>query len=251
MQYPQSFMNQNLLANISTFNILSNSIPTYLPMNMPSMPLPFNNSYLDLYNTMLMWKLQSAAQSEQLIKAQSLEANTHHLLQQTKQAKFTDDIEQTSTPTSPNKELLVSLALCDPNKSIKAHLKDIIYFILNHFGTSNEEMLKIERLKYRNNKELLLIFDALIAKYSSSVKTREEMIKYVFRKGLKFMKQNLKAGRGKKGAQEPISSQKRQFKTFIEEICCKIEKEGGRLEDDDDEEDVESPPQKKSGVSPK
>jgi len=111
--------------------------------------------------------------------------------------------------------------LCDANKSVKAHLKDIIYFVLKNFGALSDEEIETEKLKYRNNQELTKVFEVLLIKYSTTVKTKEEIIKYTFRKAVKFMRQKYKKGLGSN------ETQKKTFNTFLEEM-------DGKIEDDDD-----------------
>jgi len=111
--------------------------------------------------------------------------------------------------------------LCDGNKSVKAHLKDIIYFVLRNFGALSDDEIENEKLKYRNNTELTKVFEVLLIKYSTTVKTKEEIIKYTFRKAVKFMRQKYKKGLGSNEVQ------KKHFNSFLEEMS-------GKIEDDED-----------------
>jgi len=80
----------------------------------------------------------------------------------------------------------------DPNKNTKSHIRDILDFVLENIGRISEAALEKEKAKYSFDKNLEEIFDLLIKKYSSTIKTKEEMVKYVIRRAFKSVKNHLK-----------------------------------------------------------
>ena len=202
-----------------------------LPMNAVSQDLLQKN----MANNLLMWKLHTEMQNQVLnahmAQLLELQAETKRLIKENPAGVL--NLYNNASPQDLAKNVKVYSAervlpqLCDENKSVKAHLKDIIYFVLDNFGTLSEEEMKVEKLKYRNNQELSAVFEALIIKYTSTMKSREEIMKYNFRKALKFMKQKVK-NEMKKGANcdsgaDTSPSQKRHFTTFLNEMSEKIE----------------------------
>jgi hypothetical protein len=246
MQIPNSFVNPNLLTNVGTLNLLSHPTTLSFPVNLPvpvnmfnmnfpftfSPPLPnpgvSDSANANFYNMMLMWKFQNDFQGQllkpQFFNVQEIQDNPSHISTTNSSTSEHEPFQNLPlNETFPSNQFLPEL--CDPNKSVKAHLKDIMYFVLDNVGTLSDEKFKIEKLKYRNHKELMMVFEALVSKYITAVKTKEEMVKYTFRKALKFMKLKIKKEMKKGGATE-----KRHFKTFLEEMSGKIE------EDADDNE---------------
>jgi len=183
----------------------------------------------NMLNNLMMWKLQTDMQNQvlnaRMAQLLELQAETKKLIKENPTAMNfygSPDLSKSMKMFSAEPALP---QLCDQNKSVKAHLKDIIYFVLNNFGILSEEEMKVEKLKYRNNQELSAVFEALITKYTSTVKSREEIMKYTFRKSVKFMKQKVK-NEMKKGATSDYGSDtslKRHFTTFLNEMSEKIE----------------------------
>ncbi len=200
--------------------------------------LPVNAVGQNMANNLLMWKLHTEMQNQvlnaRMAQLLELQAETKRLIKENPTGVL--NLYNNTSPQELAKNMKVYSAepvlprLCDENKSVKAHLKDIIYFVLDNFGTLSEEEMKVEKLKYRNNQELSAVFEALITKYASTMKSREEIMKYNFRKALKFMKQKVK-NEMKKGA-NCETSEKKHFTTFLNEMSEKIE------DGLDDEEEV-------------
>lgn len=115
--------------------------------------------------------------------------------------------------------------VCDPNKSVKAHLKDILHFVLNNFKILSDEEIELERLKYRNHQDLMLVFEVLIARYAAVAKSKEEMAKYSFRKALKFMKQKSKKDTKKGVTETSADIYYGNLKVFEEDFPVKIKEE--------------------------
>jgi len=238
MQHPISFNN----VSQPNLSLLSNSIPFPYNLNPAQLnALSLNQSLCsipnqdmmqrNMLNNLMMWKLHTDMQNQvlnaRMAQLLELQAETKKLMKENPTGAAmnfygTSDLSKnlkmfSAEPTLPQ--------LCDENKSVKAHLKDIIYFVLNNFGILDEEGMKAEKLKYRNNQELSAVFEALITKYTSTIKSREEIMKYTFRKSVKFMKQNVK-NEMKKGATSDYGSDtslKRHFTTFLNEMSEKIE----------------------------
>jgi len=208
------------------------------------MPTFFNPNSLqaNVLNNFLMMRMQANLQSQylnnQIMQLMKLQAETKQLLMES------SAVIKNETP-SPQSTTVIEKTpqLCDENKSIKAHLKDIIYFITKNFGTLSDEDIKLEKLKYRNIPEIVTVFEALISKYSSTVKTREEMVKYSFRKGLKAMKQKMRNEVPSGTAVDyglGNNQNKQHFRTLLNEMCEKIE------DDADDDEPIQKPSSKNS-----
>ena len=68
----------------------------------------------------------------------------------------------------------------------------ILRYFIQNIGRVRSNRLNVEREKYMNNSDLLLIFDLLMKKYIMSNKTKEEKIKYILRKAFKFLGNKLK-----------------------------------------------------------
>ena len=74
----------------------------------------------------------------------------------------------------------------------EAHVKNIVDFLILNFGLVNQSDIEREKQKYSHDEVLSQIFNNIVLKYTSMNKTKEEMIKYVFRKALKSIKDKLK-----------------------------------------------------------
>src|SRR5690606_31786120 len=75
---------------------------------------------------------------------------------------------------------------------LRANVIQILYFFLNEFGKINQENITNQRAKYNNNSSLLQLFDALVERYLSASKCREDMIRFVLRKALSFLRDSLR-----------------------------------------------------------
>jgi len=80
-------------------------------------------------------------------------------------------------------------------QDLRQEIKNILVYVLDNYGRINESVFNSEKAKYKYNKDLLAVFEALTSKYSSTIKTKEEMVKYTLRKAFKFVKNNLKKGK--------------------------------------------------------
>ena len=92
----------------------------------------------------------------------------------------------------------------DPKKGNTAKIRDIVNFFLENYGRINDACFLREEEKYKGNKDLLQVFKLLSAKYSSTIKTKEEMIKYTLRKAFKFIKGKLRKETNTKGVMKSL-----------------------------------------------
>ena len=95
-----------------------------------------------------------------------------------------ENISSTSSPTESGVPKL--------QKSNRVQIREMVEFLLVNVGHLKESELEKEKLKYFHNDILCELFDNLVSKYASSVKTKEEIIKLVLRKALKSMKNSYK-----------------------------------------------------------
>ena len=82
----------------------------------------------------------------------------------------------------------------DPDICLEAQIKYMVQFFVNSFGKVTEIDVQAERKRFGHDQNLIKVFDALVAKYTSTTKTREEMIKWVVRRALKSCKQIIRKG---------------------------------------------------------
>lgn len=71
-------------------------------------------------------------------------------------------------------------------------VKSMVEFLILNFGIVSQSEIEREKQKYSHDETLTQVFNNLVLKYTSMAKTKEEMIKYVFRKALKSIKDKLK-----------------------------------------------------------
>ena len=209
-----SFSPSNARTRASSINSLS-SVNAISPVRGPSMPI--SN---ELGGLLLTLKLQQNIQKE-IFKAQMQELleikNTlvEKLTQQQQlqiefqaQAQIQTPVQRIFSPPAQKENQAESsvkieasleepieipkLRLDSTKRSLKADIKDIIDFVLDNFGRVNESRFESEKLKYGYNKDLMSVFDLLTLKYSSTIKTKEEMVKYTLRRAFKFIKSSLK-----------------------------------------------------------
>lgn len=216
------------------FNALLHNVPSPMAPQLWSQR-PLDSTQAELLNKLMNWKYQN------YLKDQMMTLHVWRMLEARDQIKhnpkvqFTDDQKKIQKDSAKIVENLLNQPVpqpCDPNKSVKAHLKDIMYYILNNFGTLNVEELLMEKLKYRNDKELCVVFDTLLDRYASIVKTRDDMARCLLKKVVKRMKQKMRRENTKSVTNED-NARKRNFKIFFDEMS-------GKMEDDLEEEDEDS-----------
>jgi len=77
----------------------------------------------------------------------------------------------------------------------KSDIRPMVLFLLNNIGIAEEKYLAEARIHYSCDPLLSSLFDCLVTRYNTSLKTKEEMIKYTLRKALRSLR--LKVAKGK------------------------------------------------------
>ena len=161
------------------------NFPSFFP-TMPMQNMQNGNNFFQMPQKSIIQDLKPMKNTKELeetaVKKEALVANLPaSVLIEEKQnePEFTKhkDVDDSKTSTSIEK-----------NEGIQRILK---YFIQN-IGRVRSNRINAEREKYTKNTELLLIFDLLMKKYIMSNKTKEEKIKYILRKGFKYLGNKLK-----------------------------------------------------------
>jgi hypothetical protein len=203
----KTFSPTNTYQRISSLNSLSPL--TNYSLGEPAVPV----ISAEINNLLLTWKLQQTVQNE-LFKSemrQLLEVK-NSLLEKLQQQQLQSDPQTQSnqrlTPTTllnqvesvPTTSVKVEIpgenihqtVQSLQKKSLKAQIKDIIHYVLDNFGRVNEDQFDEEKIRYSFDKDLVMVFELLSSKYASTIKTKEEMVKYTLRRAFKFIKSNLK-----------------------------------------------------------
>jgi len=79
-----------------------------------------------------------------------------------------------------------------PLLDLKSYITHMLYFFIENFGKIEEIQYEQEREKYSFHINLLALFDALAEKYKLASKCREDMIRYILRKALAYLRDSLK-----------------------------------------------------------
>jgi len=98
----------------------------------------------------------------------------------------------------------------DFEKNLPAELEKMIKIILSNMGKNNDKINQLRSL-YTQNEKLLGAFDALVKKYHSSKKVKEDIVRYIMRRVLKSMKKPLKESNKIKGKKASLILCKRYF----------------------------------------
>ena len=73
-----------------------------------------------------------------------------------------------------------------------SHIDEMVSFILHNLGRAPQYQIDHQRQSYAFNNTLIELFDALVDKFSSAAKCREDMIRHVLRKALSYFKNSLR-----------------------------------------------------------
>jgi len=215
----------------SSINSLS-SVNSYSPISTPSVPV---NS--ELNSILLSWKLQQNYQNE-LFKTQmqQLLEIKNTLLEKLNQQDAPESKAQASIQIPALRENFETEkvkveALSDPipqfspktfqsgqKKALKAQVRDIVDFVLDNFGRISESRFDEEKARYADNKDLQLVFELLTSKYASTIKTKEEMVKYTLRRAFKYIKNTLKKETNANTKRVSQAICNKYFKTSQDEI---------------------------------
>lgn len=194
-------------------------ISNFAGLNPYNIPLSYSNAMaLNAYSSLLFSSQEQALQSQLFSMLQMrahLPQNVYPEQQQPAklEVKMEESISTTSSASSPT----VLIAQTDPENKIgvvqkeeekvievevvqqkstgpqpmKVQVKEMVKFILNTMGKVDKREVEKMRQKYVDSPSLLPIFDALVAKYSPLKKHREDIVRYVVRRALKFMKSSI------------------------------------------------------------
>jgi len=134
-----------------------------------------------------------------------------------------DDLEEKSDiwekeniPEATNKQTKSQEG--NQKSNIKAQLKEMIDFIIEHYGRIRDSDLTRERMKYQHSPILSRVFEILYAKYSCTFKTRAEIVKYITRKAFATIKNNSKKESDASSREACKALCKRYFQVSSEEI---------------------------------
>lgn len=227
LQAPQTLPHFNNLTNVPNFQDFSNipsfpnsnsffSHPNSAPRSIQQdnisnlVTLILNNPQVNqelqnqMNNLFLSWKLQNNLQAEvyknqmsQLVEMQNRLIALKTLAVETTcssspKTNYSDPQKPSPEYNIVYKQEAKPITQAGPKKTLKNQIRLLVYFMLKNFGRVSEGQIEQERAKYRDNVEILAVFDALVEKYTSTIKTKEEMIKYTLRKAFKFIKNELK-----------------------------------------------------------
>lgn len=220
--FPQTMMNPGL--NLALMNQLRNSF-TPLPLNygLPNMAQPYLPNFS---NTLSLMKLQqdlhaqlTALHANKLPQLNDMSA----YIQKPKSISPTSPIESVKSETKPEPESTLVLPN-DPDICLEAQIKYMVQFFMNNFGIATSQELKQAKEKYSQNNKLVELFEALVSKYTTITKTREEMIKWIIRRCLKTSKNSMK------------KEQKKDQKKALKDLCTRYFKESGNDSNGEEEE---------------
>jgi hypothetical protein len=191
--------NQPILVNSAFGNNLYN-----LKVEKPSLPFDLNHLLCTLQ---LRQNIQTNLFKMQMTRLLELKSSLLNKFNQQQDQSFKYHGEDASLKTvsstqddSVKEEALFTKeesasSLMGETPDLKQEIKNIIIYVLENYGRINEAVFNSEKAKYSHNKDLSTVFDLLTSKYSSTIKTKEEMVKYILRKAFKFVKNNLKKGK--------------------------------------------------------
>ena len=143
----------------------------------------------------------------------------------TKNLKMKEESAQTQTSTYCDSSRQGSLFDWIPSlpsvdhpsfdKSLRKELKKVVKMILTNMGKDNNKVIENSRGLYTHNTFLIQTYDVLVRKYHSSVKSKEDIVRYIFRKMLKLAKKPIKETEKVKGKKASILLCKRYFPHYF------------------------------------
>ena len=111
-------------------------------------------------------------------------------------------------------------------------IRPLVTYLLNNIGTSKEKELSEFRALYASDHLLSALIDILMRRYTSSQKTKEEMVKYTLRKALRWL-------RNKVAKTADTDPKKGGMKVLIQKYFGEDLKDKEGFENLDDDEIVE------------
>jgi len=235
---------------------MSYQFPLNLCFVPPSNPLNSQNLHLAYLMSQTQTNLQSLVQSENL-KAQlyyrDLQLQQHlqqlaylqqtssqRLIELTKakpEEQFQKEIAlECPTQTSPlpkvesfnfkheeDSQLSVPIKLENHQENklkmqLKTEIMQMLSFIISQYGKTSNNQIINERLKYAYDQRLLRLFDSLTQKYSSAAKCREDMIRFVLRKAISYLRDSIRQKHKLNTKAASVALCQRYFSTESEEL---------------------------------
>jgi len=145
-------------------------------------------------------------------------------LEQSPKASFlpkTEYVEEKQEEDDSQRSISIKVEITQENKintQLKTEIQRILSFIISQYGkTSNEHIIQ-ERLKYTDDQRLLRLFDSLTQKYSSAAKCREDMIRFVLRKAISYLRDSLRQKHKLNTKAASVALCQRYFSTESEEL---------------------------------
>jgi len=183
-------LSQSTLPMLGSKNLIPETLKNPFPSQLPLNSAGINLQMLNLLN---LAKMQSQLQMG-LFQAQLLTSlqRPPSLIPALDQKPTIPSLPQLSPVNLQltNKAPVNSLIL-NKEKGFKAQIKDILEFVINNCGRISESELEKAKVQFESDSKLVNVFNALVTKYSASVKTKENIVKYILRKVFKAMKENL------------------------------------------------------------
>jgi len=157
------------------------------------------------------------------LKAQSLHTQRLNILKQQQEAFSSEDNSPLMTKlkkkdyfSSPSS--IGELPRQNSSESLQEAVISMVNFFVYEFGRSNTSAISEQRNKYVYNKVLLELFDILTKKYQNSSKCREDMIRFVLRKALGWMRDSIRDKKLLSAKAASIELCQKYFKHQLEEL---------------------------------
>lgn len=204
-------------SSIYGFPNLTQTLPNIPQMNafprqcVPYLPTIFDPSF---------WNVRNMSQEQIMRLAQIHQRMTYGPMVYSNVAKE-EFIDAASTPAtqitldSPVKRPVLST---NSSPQLESQIAFMIQFFVDNYGRTTEFDIQRERAMYNQDQRLGKIFDILISKYASIIKTREQRIKWIIRRAFKTTKQAITKDK-KAVSKDEVSKNmcKRYFKDSKEE----------------------------------
>ncbi len=134
-------------------------------------------------------------------------------------------IKQEESTLSPNEKDSVESFVVQENRNnnnnqcLKFRVKKMLTYILDNFGKVKDSDLNDEKARYADEPILVKLFDALVARYSSTFKTKDEILKYITRKAFTTIRNNYKQdSTSKRNGMMSNALCKRYFRVSSDEV---------------------------------
>lgn len=117
-------------------------------------------------------------------------------------------------------------------KALRAQISEMLNLFLSEFGNVDKEEIDRHRKKYSHNHSLEKVFDALRAKFTSAAKCREDMVRFILRKAITFLRDEIRDKQGINAKSASLVLCKRYFDVKLDEEVMKevhVENDGELL----------------------